>query len=330
MDPLSDILSLLKPRNYMSAGFDAAGPWAIRFADQANTIKCGTVVSGQCYVSVEDLAGPVLLTSGNSFVLPRGRTFFLASDPDCPPVDAPLVFAKAQSGGIVQHNGGGECFIVSSRFALSGPHADMLLASLPPIVRIENDQNESSLRWSVERMMQELSTPQPGGFLVLQHLAHTVLVQALRLHLANAHTSGQSDRTGQTIPTAPNGPDIPDWFAALSDKQIATAIACIHGDPAHPWTLKELARHAGMSRSAFAARFRDVVAVPPMAYLTRWRMLLAGDRLTHSGLPISKIALSVGYESESAFSTAFKRVMGCAPRGYSKELAGDDANTSGS
>jgi AraC-like DNA-binding protein len=314
MDPLSDILSLLKPRNYMSAGFDAAGPWAIRFANQANTIKCGTVVSGQCYVSVEDLAGPVLLTSGNSFVLPRGRTFFLASDPECPPVDAPLVFAKAQSGGIVQHNGGGECFIVSSRFVLSGPHADLLLASLPPIVRIESDQNESSLRWLVERMMQELSNPQPGGFLVLQHLAHTVLVQALRLHLSNAQqASGQSDRTGQNVP------DIPDWFAALSDKQIATAIACIHGDPAHPWTLKELARHAGMSRSAFAARFRDVVAVPPMAYLTRWRMLLAGDRLTHSGLPISEIALSVGYESESAFSTAFKRVMGCAPRRFTKK-----------
>lgn len=71
-----------------------------------------------------------------------------------------------------------------------------------------------------------------------------------------------------------------------------------------------------MSRSAFAARFRDIVAVPPMTYLTRWRMLLAGDRLTHSELPISEIALSVGYESESAFSTAFKRVMGCAPRRF--------------
>ncbi|WP_404426954.1 helix-turn-helix domain-containing protein [Thalassospira australica] len=76
-----------------------------------------------------------------------------------------------------------------------------------------------------------------------------------------------------------------------------------------------MARHAGMSRSAFAARFRDVVAVPPMTYLTRWRMLLAGDHVTYSGLPISEIALSVGYESESAFSTAFKRVMGCEMRG---------------
>ena len=94
-------------------------------------------------------------------------------------------------------------------------------------------------------MMQELSNPQPGGFLVLQHLAHTVLVHALRLHLSNAQVSGQSDWVNETGPKPPN---IPDWFAALSDKQIATAIACLHEDPAHLWTLKELARHAGMSR----------------------------------------------------------------------------------
>lgn len=327
MDPLSDILSLLKPRNYMSAGFDAAGSWAIRFPDQANTIKCGTVVFGQCYVSVEDTDGtedvakPVLLGPGDCFVLPRGRTFSLASNPDCPPIDAPLVFADARRGGIVTHNGGGECFIISSRFALSGNHADMLMSTLPPIVHIRPDQDEGTLRWSVERMMQELSTPKPGGFLVLQHLAHTVLVQALRLHLE--HKERGANRTNGDAPkdngqSRQSGQNWPDWFAALSDKQISAAIARIHDDPAHPWTLQELARHAGMSRSGFAARFRDVVAIPPMAYLTRWRMLLAGNRLTNSNLPVSDIALSVGYASESAFSTAFKRVMGSAPRQYGR------------
>ena len=92
----------------------------------------------------------------------------------------------------------------------------------------------------------------------------------------------------------------------------------MHGDPAHRWTLQELAKRAGMSRSTFALKFKETVGASPMEYLTRWRMLLAGDRLTNSTDPISAIALSLGYESESAFSTAFKRVMGCSPRQYSR------------
>jgi AraC-like DNA-binding protein len=92
----------------------------------------------------------------------------------------------------------------------------------------------------------------------------------------------------------------------------------MHAEPAHPWTLQDLAERAGMSRSSFALKFKETVGKSPMDYLTRWRMLLAGDRLAHSNDPVSVIALSLGYESESAFSTAFKRVMGCSPRQYSR------------
>jgi AraC-like DNA-binding protein len=108
---------------------------------------------------------------------------------------------------------------------------------------------------------------------------------------------------------------------ALADKQMAAAINAMHADPAHNWTIQTLAERAGMSRSTFALKFKATVGASPMEYLTRWRMLLAGDRLTHSGDPISVIALSLGYESESAFSTAFKRVMGCSPRQYSRGSA---------
>jgi AraC-like DNA-binding protein len=108
------------------------------------------------------------------------------------------------------------------------------------------------------------------------------------------------------------------WLFALADKQMGAAIGAIHADPARRWSLSELAAHAGMSRSSFALKFKQTVGSAPMDYLTRWRMLLAGDRLAHSGDPISVIALSLGYESESAFSTAFKRVMGQAPRRYGR------------
>jgi AraC-like DNA-binding protein len=149
-------------------------------------------------------------------------------------------------------------------------------------------------------MMQELREPQPGGFLVIQHLAHMMLVQALRLHLSEGFRGGVG------------------WLFALADKQMSAAINAMHEDPAHRWTLQALAARAGMSRSSFALRFKETVGASPMDYLMRWRMLLAGDRLANSSDPVSAIALSLGYESESAFSTAFKRVMGCSPRQYGR------------
>jgi AraC-like DNA-binding protein len=108
------------------------------------------------------------------------------------------------------------------------------------------------------------------------------------------------------------------WLFALADPQMSDAIHSMHDDPAHPWILQELAERVGMSRSSFARRFKETVGATPIDYLTRWRMLLAGDRLTNSSDPISVISQSLGYESESAFGTAFKRVMGCSPRRYSR------------
>ncbi len=300
MDPLSDVLSLLKPRNYMSAGFDAAGDWSIQFPDQQESIKCGAVVSGQCWLSVEGVPEPVRLETGDGFLLPSGRPFRLASDLTLAPVEARTVFSAARSGGIVSWNGGGDFLLVSSRFALDGDHAGILLRMLPPIVHIRKESDRAALRWSVERMMQELREGQPGGFLVIQHLAQMMLVQALRLHLAEGANGGVG------------------WLFALADKQMGAAITAMHADPGHSWTLQALAARAGMSRSTFALKFKQTVGKAPMEYLARWRMLLAGDRLANAGDPVSVIALSLGYESESAFSTAFKRVMGCSPRQYGR------------
>ncbi|MEF2070371.1 AraC family transcriptional regulator [Consotaella aegiceratis] len=299
MDPLSDLLSLLKPQNYMSAGFDAGGDWAIQFSDQQNSIKTGAVIAGSCWLAVEGVAEPVRLEEGDCFVLPLGRPFRLATDLALPATAASNVFSVARQGGIVTYNGGGDCFLVSNRFALAGDPAGRLLEMLPPIVHIRRGTHQSSLRWSMERMMQELRAVQPGGFLILQHLAHTMLIEVLRLHLADEPTG--------------NG-----LLAALADRQMNAAISAMHGDPAHHWTLQELAAQIGKSRSAFAQRFKQTVGMAPMEYLTQWRMLLAGDRLAGAREPVSSIALSLGYESESAFSTAFKRVMGQPPRQYAR------------
>ena len=133
-----------------------------------------------------------------------------------------------------------------------------LLEELPPIVHIRSEADKTQLRWSLERMRQELRDQQPGAALVVQQLATTMLVQALRLHLSE----GLSGRTG--------------WLFALMDTQMRAAITAIHEDPAHGWTLQELAQRSGMSRSIFALKFKGKVGTSPMEYLTRWRMLLAG------------------------------------------------------
>ncbi len=298
MDPLSNVLSLLKPQNYMSAGFEAGGDWAIQFPDQQDGIKCGAVVSGACWLSVEGVTDAVRFETGDCFLLPSGKPFLLASGLDVTPVHAATVFSPVRRGGIVTHNGGGDCVLVSSRFALGGNHAGILLRMLPPIIHIRDEKGKAAMRWAVERMMQELREPEPGGFLVVQHLAHMILVQGLRLHLAE----GAQASVG--------------WLFALADRQMSKAMHALHDDPAYRWTLQDLAARAGMSRSTFALRFKQTVGTSPMDYLLHWRMLLAADRLENSRDPVSMIAPSLGYESEAAFSTAFKRVMGCSPRQY--------------
>ena len=156
------------------------------------------------------------------------------------------------------------------------------------------------MRWSLERLTEELRNPQPGGFLVAQQLAYMMLVQALRLHLAEGLRGGVG------------------WLFALSDKHMSAVISSMHDKPAHDWTVEELARRAGMSRSTFALRFKQTVGASPMEYLTRWRMLLAGNRMANTSDSISEIARSLGYESASAFTKAFKKTMGCSPLQYNR------------
>jgi AraC-like DNA-binding protein len=299
MDPLSDVLSLLKPQSYSAGGFPVDGDIAIQFPKHQG-IKCYAVVSGQCWLSVEGIPEPVLLTAGDCYLLPRGRPFSLSTNLSLTPIDFRVFLeARKDSDAVPPHEGGGH-YIVGGHFALSGSHADILLSALPPIVHIRKESDKAAMRWSLERLKEEVRDPQPGGALIAQQLAYMMLVQALRLHLAD----GAKGSVG--------------WLFALADKQMGAAITCMHDDPRHPWTLQELAERVGMSRSIFALRFKETVGKTPMEYLTRWRMLLAGNRLTSSDDSISAIAVSLGYESESAFGKAFRRVMGCSPRQYGR------------
>ena len=292
------MLSLLKPRTYAAGGFGSAGDSSISFPEH-DGIKCYAMVFGEIWLVVAGVPKPVRLKTGDCFLLPRGCPFHLTTDLGLEPVDYRTFLASRLEAGAASDDGTGS-FIVGGHFALGGGPAEVLLGVLPPIVHIRKETDKAALRWSMERMMQELRDPAPGSVLVLQHLAQMMLVQALRAHLAEGVGGGVG------------------WLFALADKQMGAAINAMHADPSYRWTLQDLAERAGMSRSTFALKFKATVGSSPMDYLTRWRMLVAGDRLTNSGDPISVISPALGYESESAFSTAFKRVMGCSPRQYGR------------
>ena len=302
MDPLSDILSLLRPRGHVAACLDAGGDWSVAFPGHEDGIKCGAVAHGSCWLVVEagvkETPVELCLEEGDCFLLPSRRPFRLASDPRLPPEGAASIFPFARDG-VASMGGGGDAFLVSCRFDLAGPQAGLLLDLLPPAVRVRD--GDTALRWCIERMAAELRDRRPGSGLVAEHLASMMLVEALRQHSAE----GARGRAG--------------WLFALADPRMAAALAALHADPARAWTLRALAEEAAMSRSTFALRFREALGETPMDYLARWRMARAADRLARSADSVAAIAWSVGYGSESAFSTAFKRIVGHSPRHRRKD-----------
>jgi AraC-like DNA-binding protein len=302
MDPLSEVLALLKPQSLISGGFMVPGDMAIYFPKHQG-IKCYAMLAGQCWLVVEGVPDPIQLNAGDCFILPRGLPFRLATDLSLEPVFYTDAFARFGVRNEAPEVTEGARYIAGGFFKFTGGHAEMLLHSLPPIVHIRRESDKAAIRWSLERMREELSNPQPGGALIAQQLAYMMLIQALRLHLADTASAGRG------------------WLSALADKHMSIAIASLHNDPGYPWTLQSLAERVGMSRSVFALRFRETVGATPMEYLTRWRMLLAADRLENTSDGLSAIAQSLGYESESAFGKAFRRVMGCSPRQYTRSTA---------
>jgi AraC-like DNA-binding protein len=300
MDPLSEVLAMLKPQSLASGGFVVPGDIAIYFPKHQG-VKCYAMLAGRCWLVVEGVPDPVLLRAGDCFLLPRGLPFRLTTDLTLEPVHYTLAWDRLRKSQSASEIPEGARYMAGGFFAFTGGHAEMILQSLPPIVHIRRESDKAAMRWSLERMREELSEPRPGGSLIAQQLAYMMLIQALRLHLADTAGAGSG------------------WLSALSDKHMSIAIASMHNDPGLPWTLQSLAERVGMSRSVFALRFRETVGATPMEYLTRWRMLLAAERLKNSSDGLSGIAQSLGYESESAFGKAFRRVMGCSPRKYIRD-----------
>ncbi|KAF1039981.1 MAG: RCS-specific HTH-type transcriptional activator RclR [Burkholderia lata] len=301
MDPLSDVLSLLQPRSQYYAGLDAAGAWSFDFPPHEG-VKFAALMRGTCWGVSDDLEHPIRFDEGDCFLLNRGSRFVLSSDPALPPQNAEHLMDAITHNQVALHNGGGEVLLVCGHFVFSGNHAAVLFDALPHIINIPRASSHAEvLRWSLDQLVTELHTPQPGGVLMSTYLAHVMLVQVLRLFLGTSNA-------------LPKG-----WFLALTDRHISLAIGAMHAQPDRAWTLEELAEVALISRTVFAQRFKALVGSTAMDYLARWRMLMAAGRLRDGTENVASIAFSLGYKSESSFSAAFKRIMSCSPTQYRRQ-----------
>jgi len=294
-DTLSAILSMVEARAVYAGGFSAGGRWAIRFP-APSMVKIFAIARGQCLVTVDGIDQSFQLNEGDTFLLSADEPFVLASDAALEPAEAHDIF-KGQRSRIIPIGGEEDFLFLGSSLDLSSASCQLLLDSLPPTIHLRAEEaGADQLRWLIAELLWEVKADTPGVDVACSGLAQLIFLHVLRGYLAQ-----RSDVEA-------------GWLRAACDPNLAPALRLMHGEPARSWRLPELAKAAAMSRTSFAARFKAASGMAPLTYLTEWRMRLA-ERMLHDGLqPVSSIARSIGYASEAAFSTAFKRVMRRSPR----------------
>jgi AraC-like DNA-binding protein len=305
MDPLSEVLDLLDLRAASPSRLEAGGHWALSFAAHQH-LKVGAVVTGECWLTPEGTA-PLRLTAGDCYLLASSRPYTAASDLETTPVPSGSVLPSPWPSPAYYQatpDDPARTILISGSLSFDAAAAALLLASLPPAVRITAGSEQATVVAPVLRLLAaETAADAPGAAALRRQLTQILFVQVLRALLqSSAPVTGSS----------------PGWLGALGDRQIGTALALLHQDPRRRWTVAELAAAVSMSRSSFAMRFRALVGLAPLDYLIRWRVQIAAHALRSTDRTVAAIGADLGYASESAFSNTFKRVLGQSPSRYRK------------
>lgn len=300
MDPLSDIIALLRPSTAVSKPITGRGRWGIRYA--AHDAPGYTIVlKGACWIAFED-ESPWRLETGAFLLLPSTPAFTLSSEPGiaCEPRNPTDVAVRHGD-----QDGEAEFEALGGTFRMEAANAHLLLALLPRMIHVPPGEATSArLGQVIGLIMDECGEDRPGRSMVLQRMLEVLLVEALRR--GDMMDPGQ-ERAG--------------LLRGLGDPSLARVLEAIHADVRADWTVAGMARIAGQSRSIFAARFTAAVGCSPIEYLIRWRMALAKDELLKGAKTLDRIAEDIGYESASAFSTAFRRRQGCPPGHFARSRA---------
>jgi AraC-like DNA-binding protein len=297
VDPLSEIIGLLRPYAVFTKGISGAGRWGVRYADFHHP-SFAIVLEGSCRLAV-DGQKELTLEAGDFVLLPTTPGFTMSGfEPVTPVLINPGAAAAASVQGEVRHgrqDGPPSVRILGGYFNFESEDSGLLVSLLPEQIHVRGVDRLSIL---VKLLTEEAALRRSGRDLVLNRLVEILLVESLRL---------------TQTPAAPAG-----LLRGLSDARLAEAIWQIHANPGRPWTMAQLAKKAALSRSAFFDRFVRNVGMPPMEYLFIWRMELAKHLLCHQNIDIAALAERVGYGSASTFSTAFSRYVGQPPGRYAR------------
>ena len=298
MDVLSDVVEMTRTGPPLSLRVEIRSPWALRSPESAGA-AFHVVLQGACWLLL-DGSPPLALGPGDIVLLPRGASHVVADDPRTPPVDVPCLDGSTPIETASLGGQGARSLLLSGGYRLDWSRPHPLLAALPEVLHVPADPGRhQSLRRAIALLGEELESGRPGRGAILSALIDAMFPLIVRAWIDND-------------PPCQEG----DWPLALTDPAIAGALEEIHADPQRDWTVESLAHEAGLSRAAFARRFAGVVGEPPLAYLTRWRMTVAGRLLRESDMTLAAVARRVGYTSEFAFAKAFKRAYGIAPGAY--------------
>jgi AraC-like DNA-binding protein len=313
LDPITDIFRTLHVTAFGQHRLEATAPWGLIQEKQkeekvtpadktppTDLAHFAMLSRGNCSLSVEGIPEPIPLTGGDCILLARGTSIVMRDSPRTRPrLTFREIAAKASSN--VAHCGGGGAptTIVCGSLSFDRASLKPITQLLPRFILIKADQARTlALHSTMQALASEMAEQAPGSEVVATRLAEVLFIQVLRAHIA----SGAEHNRG--------------WLRGIFDPQMGTALSAIHARVSTPWTVESLAEAAGMSRSAFAARFKDLLGQTPLEYVTEWRMQKAMQLLQQRDKKLIDVAQSVGYESDAAFSKAFKRVVGANPGEY--------------
>lgn len=303
MDILTDVLNTLELKGWLSSRRELKPPWRYDFASGKDAMF-HVLSYGSAYLHVEGEAEPTAVEDGDVVLFPAGHAHSLYDDPASPLTRLVHLDYNPQRG-IQVADGDGQMprpLLLCGAFHFEYPHDFPLLHRLPKLIHIRGAQGqvERSFADIVSLMARESASQQLGAEVMLNRLAELLFIQVIRLWIDQQAKASVG------------------WVGALRDQPISAALGLIHQSPERKWTVKELADAAALSRSAFSARFTELVGEPPLTYLTRWRMLRA-TCLLKNDVGMETIADRLGYESEAAFRKAFKREIGVPPAQYRKQ-----------
>lgn len=321
MDPITDIFQTMHISGVVHSRLEASAPWGLkRQASDAGVKKAhpggtefvplqlahfGMVSRGNCWLAMEQFGDPIPLTGGDCFLLAPEVSYSLRDDPRTPDRSFCEIAVPGNSS-VVQYGGGGApTTIISGYLRFDNVSLKPLTHLLPKLILVRAEQARTlALHTTLQLLASEMTEPAPGSEVVASRLAEVLFIQTLRAHIVSGSNSCKKG-----------------WLRAIFDPQIGAALRSIHGDVSAPWTVESLAAAAGMSRSAFAAQFKELLGQTPLDYVTQWRMQRAIELLHKPGRKLVEVAQSVGYESDAAFSKAFKRTVGLSPGEYRQQVS---------